>query len=98
MTLHALYMRMGRNLIRRKLRIHHRMAGLPAKAGTIHVTYRAIGELAGDHDVDERSEDYEGAQTPQFKIAKIQRRKAGRQIPGIAFTPFAPGDAQRDKN
>ena len=94
----ALHMGVRRNLMRRKLRVHHRMAGLAAEAGAVHIVHRTVGELAGDHDVDKRGEDDEGGQTAQLQVAKVEGRKTRRQIPGSPFTPPAPGDAERNEN
>src|SRR5579883_2773946 len=70
MALHALHSRMRRVLIRRVFGLHDVVTGLAAEGDGIHVFHRAVCELAGHYDVDDRCRADEIHELSQLRIAR----------------------------
>ena len=79
---------MRRALIGGELRLHDGVAGLPAKRDRFHIGNRAIGQLAGDHDVQESGDADEGQQTPEFEVLQVERREVCRIDPCLCSLLF----------
>src|SRR5215469_18841797 len=78
--------------------LHHIVAGLTAKSYRIHVSDRAVSELAGDYDIDAGGEQNEIDQFAQLGIGPAQRRKFGRIEPDTLFPLALNPHSQRDQD
>ncbi len=92
----AVHPRVGRIRVTRKFGFHD-MAGGPAEPCRIHITNRAVGELAGDHQIRESQNTNQGCQTAEVVILPVERRETGFGFPNGAVAPAAVENSQRDQ-
>ena len=87
MTTNAFHVSMRSVFVGGVLRFHHRMTGVAAEAGTVHVFDRSVGELPGQSEIHDGRGEHKPRDPPKFRARQAHPRIS---FPGDSFLMEAP--------